>query len=226
MIDAPLQTDAKPATVLIVDGQPAVREGLANRISHLSDLQVCGEAGDVESALAIVSHTIPDLAIVDIDLKGGSGIELIKLLKDANPALYVLVWSMQADTIYAERALRAGAEGYINKDQATDHVIRAIRHILGGRIYLNELLADQLLRRSLGRIGEIQSSTPIVSLSHRELETYRLIGEGLSTREVAHRMITHVRTVETYLARIKKKFHFENRQQLVHAAVQWTLENR
>ena len=176
--------------------------------------------------MEFIAKTIPDIAIVDITLKTSSGFDLIKQLKERSSSIRVLVWSMHVDTHYAERALRAGAEGYINKEQATDHVIEAIRQILAGKIYLSHQMADQLLRRSIGGTRQKVGTTPIESLSDRELETYRLIGEGLSTKEVAKRMATHLRTVETYLARTKKKFNFESRQQLVHAAAQWVLENR
>lgn len=214
-----------PAKVLIVDGQPAVREGLVVRISPLPDLEVCGEASDGVEALEFVKKSLPDVAIVEISLKSGSGIELIRHLKERHPALHVMVWSMHADSLYAERALRAGADGYINKDQATDHVIEAIRHVLSGRIYLSASLADLLLRRSLGRGRQSEGSTPVELLSDRELEAYLLIGEGLSTREVAQAMNSQLKTVETYLARIKRKLNLNNRQRLVHAAAQWALDN-
>ncbi len=223
MIDAVLKTSAKPAKVLIVDGHPTVREGLAVRISSQTDLEVCGEASDGAEAIEFVGRTMPDIAVMDIALKTGGGIDLIKHLKEMNPSIHVMVWSMHADSVYAERVLRAGADGYINKDQATDHVIEAIRRVLTGRIYLSEPLADQLLRRSLVGIRPVLGATPVERLSDRELETYRLIGEGLSTKEVAIQMKTHLRTVETYLARIKRKFAFESRQQLVYAAAQWVL---
>lgn len=226
MIDTRNPTRTSPAKVLIVDDHPSVREGLSTRISGQADLEVCGEVSDGPEALEFVATTVPDVAIVDISLKTGSGIDLIKQLKEFNSNIHVLVWSMHVDSLYAERALRAGAEGYINKEQATEHVIEAIRQILSGKIYLSEPMADQLLRRSIGGARQALGTTPVERLSDRELETYRLIGEGLSTKEVAQRMATHLRTVETYLARTKKKFNFESRQQLVHAAAQWVLENR
>jgi DNA-binding NarL/FixJ family response regulator len=226
LIGAETQSFAPPATVLIVDDHPTVREGLALRISGLTDLVVCGEVSDVPEAMEFVSTTIPDIAVVDITLKTGSGIDLIKHFKEVRPSIHILGWSMHIDSLYAERVLRAGAEGYINKLEATEHIIEAIRHILTGKIYLSEPMADQLLRRSIGGARQTLGVTPVETLSDRELETYRLIGEGLSTREIAQRMDTHLRTVETFLARIKRKFNFENRQQLVHAAAQWSVENQ
>lgn len=226
LIDPGIRTCGTPARVLIVDDHPTVREGLALRISRQTDLVVCGEVSDVPEAMEFVRDSIPDVAVVDITLKTGSGIDLIKHFKDVSRSIHVLGWSMHVDSLYAERVLRAGAEGYINKLEATDLVIGAIRHILTGKIYLSEPMSDQLLRRSIGGARQVLGATPVETLSDRELETYRLIGEGLSTKEVAQRMDTHLRTVETYLARIKRKFNFENRQQLVHAAAQWSIENQ
>ena len=221
-----MATGPQRSTVLIVDDHPTMREGLSIRISRVADMQVCGEVSDGVEALAFVAKTMPDVAIVDVTLKTGSGIDLVKQLKELTPSLRVLVWSMHVDSLYAERALRAGADGYINKEEATDHVIEPIRHVLAGKIYLSERMADQLLRRSITGARQPRGTTPVEMLSDRELETYRLIGEGLSTREVALKMNTHLRTVETYLARTKKKFHLESRQQLVHAAIQWVMESR
>jgi DNA-binding NarL/FixJ family response regulator len=226
MTEVAIQNDTKRATVLIIDDHPTMREGLVYRISRTTDLEVCGEASDGAEAIEFLVTTMPDVAIVDVTLKTGSGIDLVKQLKELNSSIRVLVWSMHVDSLYAERALRAGAEGYINKEQATDHVIEAIRQILQGKIYLSEPMADQLLRRSISGVRLAPGMAPVDRLSDRELETYRLIGQGLTTKEVAKKMNTHLRTVETYLARTKKKFNFESRQQLVHAAVQWVLENR
>ena len=226
MNDGRIEPSSRPASVLIVDDHPTVREGLAVRIRRETDLIVCGEFSDGRGALEFIGTTIPDVAVVDISLKTGSGIDLTKQLKETSSSIRVLVWSMHVDSLYAERALRAGADGYINKEQATANVVDAIRDVLAGKIYLSGQTADQLLRRSICMARQASGATPIERLSDRELETYRLIGEGLSTKEVAQKMDTHLRTVETYLARAKKKFHFESRQQLIHAAAQWVLENR
>ncbi len=225
MLDTAIQTWVKPAKVLIIDHHPIFREGLTIQISRLTDLEVCGEADDGTDALQLVDTTRPDIVIVDSTLTSGNGIDLIKHFKERNPPIRVLVWSMHVDCRHAERALRAGAEGYINKSAAADQVIEAIRYVLAGRIYLSQPMADQLLRRFIGGVQQTQGTPPIERLSDRELETYRLIGEGLSTKEVAHKLATRLRTVETFLARIKKKFDLENRQQLVEAATQWVLEN-
>src|SRR5579871_6079740 len=140
----------KRARVLIVDDHPPVREALALRIGRQPDLEVCGEAADLGEALRLVADTEPDLAVVDISLKSGNGIDLIKRIKDRNDRVRMLVWSMHSESLYAERALRAGALGYINKDQATDKIVEAIRRVLDGKVWLSETVAERLLQQSVG----------------------------------------------------------------------------
>ena len=139
------------ARVLIVDDHPAVREALAMRIVRQADLEVCGEAADVGEALRLVADTKPDVAIVDISLKSGCGIDLIKRIKDKNETIRMLVWSTHSELLYAERALRAGALGYVSKDQATDKIVEAIRRVLEGKVYLSDAMVETMLR---GRSGE------------------------------------------------------------------------
>lgn len=139
----------KRARILIVDDHPAVREALASRIGRQADLEVCGEAADMSEAFRLVANTQPDLAVVDISLKTGSGIDLIKRIKDRNDHVFMLVWSMHSESLYAERALRAGALGYINKDQATDKIIEAIRRVLEGKVYLSDAMAEKMLHRAV-----------------------------------------------------------------------------
>ena len=215
-----------PARILIVDPHPAAREGLAFRISRQTDLEVCGEASDGAEAIELVGTARPDAAVLEMTLKSGSGIELIKHLKELHPDLRVLVWSSYLETHYAERSLRAGAEGFVHKQQPTDQVLDALRKILAGKIALSEPIADQLLRRSIGGALHAQGTISVEKLSDRELETFRLIGEGFSTNDISRKLETHMRTIETYLARIKRKFQFQNRQQLVQAATQWVLKSR
>ena len=140
----------KRARILIVDDHPAVREALASRIGRQPDLEVCGEAADMSEALRLVADTQPDLAVVDISLKTGSGIDLIKRIKDRNDSVRMLVWSMHSESLFAERALRAGALGYINKDQATDKIVEAIRRVLEGKVYLSDAMAEKMLHRAVG----------------------------------------------------------------------------
>ncbi len=193
----------KRARIVIVDDHPAVREALALRIGRQHDLEVCGEAADMGEALRLVAETQPDVAVIDISLKTGSGIDLIKRIKDRNHRVRMLVWSMHSEALYGERALRAGALGYINKDQATDKIVEAIRRVLEGKVFLSDALADRMLHRAVGGREEIQRS-PFDALADRELEVFRLIGEGTKTAEIAERLHLSVKTIETYRDRIRQ----------------------
>src|SRR5262245_46197806 len=174
------------AKVLIVDDHPVVREGLAMHLATQPDLEVCGEAEDLPGALALLASAGPDVAIIDISLKNSSGIELIKRIRDRQDAVRILVWSMYPESLYAERALRAGAQGYLNKGQATRHVLDAVRAILQGRVYVSGELADRLLQRVVGQKPEEHSA--ISGLSDRELEAFQHIGEGMTTESIAQKM--------------------------------------
>jgi len=206
-----------------VDDHPVVREGLAMHLATQADLQVCGEAEDVPGALAQLDSTRPDLAIVDISLKKGNGIDLIGRIKDRCPAVRILVWSMYAENLYAERALRAGAQGYLHKGRATSHLLDAIRAVLAGKVYVSEELADNLLHRVVR--GKTVERSSIDLLSNRELEAFELIGQGQTTEKIAALMNVSPKTVETYRARIKEKLGLSNVTELVHRAAQWVLEN-
>ena len=215
----------KRAQVLIVDDHPAVREALALRISRQPDLEVCGEAADTSDALRLVAEILPDAAVVDISLKIGNGIDLIKRIKDRNDHVRILVWSMHSESLYAERALRAGALGYINKDQATDRIVEAIRRVLEGKVYLSEAMAERMLQRAVGGAREEVTCSPVDFLADRELEVFRLIGGGVKTAEIADRLHLSVKTVETYRDRIRQKLHLDDGTILAHYATQWVLEN-
>ena len=212
------------ATILIVDDHPAVREGLALRINGQPDMRVCGEAADVAEALKVVAETNPDLAVIDISLKNGNGIELIKRIKSHNGSIRMLVWSMHNESLYAERALRAGAMGYIHKEHATDQIITAIRTVLEGKVYLSEPMATQMLDRMVHGGNVPLGRSPIESLSDRELEVFSLIGQGKDTHTIADTIKVSPKTVETYRARIKEKLDLHNSIELVRRAVQWVLE--
>jgi DNA-binding NarL/FixJ family response regulator len=215
----------KRARILIVDDHPAVREALASRISRQGDLEVCGEAVEIADALRLVTDTQPDLAVIDISLKNGNGIDLIKRIKERNDGVRMLVWSMHGESLYAERALRAGALGYINKDQATDKIIEAIRRVLDGKVYLSDEMAEKLLQRTVGG-GRIEAPrSPLELLADRELEVFRLIGQGAKTAEIAAKMHLSVKTVETYRDRIRQKLALRDGTELAHFATQWALEN-
>lgn len=215
----------KRARIMIVDDHPAVREALASRISRQRDLEVCGEAADMTEALRLVADTQPDLAVVDISLKNTSGIDLIKRIKDHNDHVRMLVWSMHAESLYAERALRAGALGYINKDQATDKIIDAIRRVLEGKVYLSEEMAEKMLHRAVGGGRKEPTRSPLDALADRELEVFRLIGQGVKTAAIAERTHLSVKTVETYRDRIRQKLDLHDGTALAHYATQWVLEN-
>ncbi len=210
------------AKVLIVDDHPVVREGLAMHLATQPDLEVCGDAEDLPGALTLLASARPDVAIIDISLKNSNGIDLIRRIRDRDQAVRILVWSMYPENLYAERALRAGAQGYLNKGQATHHVLDAVRAILRGRVYVSGVIAEQLLRRVVGRRPEERSA--IDSLSDRELEAFQLIGEGMTTESIAEKMHVSPKTVETFRARIKEKLGISNLTELIQRAAQWVVE--
>jgi DNA-binding NarL/FixJ family response regulator len=212
--------------VLIVDDHPAVREALALRIGRQPDLEVCGEAADMSEALRLFADTPPDVAVVDISLKTSNGIDLIKRLRDRRGDIRIVVWSMHSESLYAERALRAGALGYVNKDQATDRIIEAIRRVLEGKVYLSEAMTERMLQRSVGTTYEDLARSPLDVLTDRELEVFRLIGEGIKTAVIADRLHLSIKTVETYRDRIRQKLELSDGARLAHYATQWVLENR
>ena len=173
------------------------------RIGRQSDLEVCGEAADLSEALRLVADTQPDVAVVDISLKTGCGIDLIKRIKDRNDTVRMLVWSTHSESLYAERALRAGALGYINKDQATDKIVEGIRRVLEGKVYLSDAMVETMLHRTVGGGREEVTRSPLDALADRELEVFRLIGQGVKTAEIAERLHLSVKTIETYRDRIR-----------------------
>jgi DNA-binding NarL/FixJ family response regulator len=212
------------AKVLIVDDHPVVREGLAMHLATQPDLEVCGEAEDLSGALTLLGSARPDVAIIDISLKNSNGIELIRRIKGRDEAVRILVWSMYPENLYAERALRAGAHGYLNKAQATQHVLDAVRAVLQGRVYISGAMAEQLLQRVVGRKRDERSA--IDSLSNRELEAFHLIGEGMTTESIAEKMRVSPKTVETFRARIKEKMGISNLSELIQRAAQWVVESK
>lgn len=209
--------------VFIVDDHPAVRDGLASRFSAQPDLEVCGEADGVAQALQRIQETEPDVAVVDIQLKDGDGLDLVKRIKSRHESVRILVWSMYPDSLYARRALSAGALGYINKENTTGRIVDAVRRVAEGKIYLSEEISDRVLGRLVGGTGAAVSS-PIESLSDRELQVFRLIGEGLSTTRIAERLHLSSHTVDTHRQRIKQKFNIDSASQLARIATRWVLE--
>jgi DNA-binding NarL/FixJ family response regulator len=219
-----IEATRKTARVLIVDDHPAVREALAVRLGRLPDVEVCGEAADADEALRLAAASDPDVAVIDIALKTSNGIDLIKRLKARNERIRMIVWSMYSDDLYAERALRAGAMGYINKEEATDKIVEAIRQVLDGKVYLSSAMTEKLLKRSVGPARADLGCPAIESLSDRELDVFRLIGQGRKTREIAAQLYLSVKTVETYRDRIREKLGLADSTELARCAIQWTLE--
>lgn len=206
----------------LVDDHPIVRRGLTQLIEDEDDLSVCGEAEDVASALRLVEETSPDVLIVDIILKESNGLDLTARLHQQYQSLPCLIVSMHDEYIFAERALRAGARGYVMKQHGDELVVTAIRRVLDGGIYLSDELNNLLLGQIVGRRGS-NGSQPLSELSNRELEVFRAMGEGHSTGEIAKLLGVNHKTVETYRRRIRSKLNIESSRQLAVRAVEWTM---
>ena len=213
-------TNKNEKKILIVDDHPIVRRGLTELINQEKDLVVSGQAEDAYQAMEAIRAQKPDMAIIDISLKGTSGLELIKDIKTQYPSLPVLTLSMHDEFLYAERALRAGAKGYIMKQQATEDLIMAIRKVLGGHVYVSDTVGTKMLTSLLGA-GPEAGASAVDRLSDRELEVFGLIGLGHGTRQIAERLHLSVKTVETYRAHIKKKLNLANAAELLRYAIQW-----
>jgi len=206
-------------TVFVVDDHPVLRQGLALLINREPDLTVCGEAEEAQAAMRAIALKQPDLLIADISLNGPDGLDLLKDLRALYPDLPVLILSMHDESIYAERALRARANGYIMKQEATDRVLVAVRRILSGDIYLSDRMANKLLHQYIIG-GSADMKSRLSALSDRELEVFRLIGEGRSTRQIAEKLHLSIKTVETYQAHIKDKLSLRSGRELVQHAIQ------
>ena len=210
--------------LLLVDDHPLVRERIAELVRQEPDLAVCAEAESaVEAIRALRTHS-PDMAIVDITRKDSYGIELIKQLRELDPKLPMLVLSMHEESIYGERALRAGAKGYLAKHEASSKIIDAIRRILRGEIYVSEQLNRSLLQKVAGA-KSATGDTPVDVLTDRELEVFQLLGQGLAVREIADRLFVSVKTVEAHREHIKQKMKFGTSSELLRFAIQYCLQN-
>jgi DNA-binding NarL/FixJ family response regulator len=210
---------AKKAKILLIDDHPIVRQGLTQLINQEPDLAVCGHAEDGNSALHAIAVYKPDIVILDISLNGPDGLSVLKDIRLSHESLLVLVLSMHDESLYAERALRAGANGYIMKQEATEKVLQAIRRIRGGEIYVSDRIAKRLLRQAV--TSPATGKSPIEALTDRELAVFRLIGKGRATREIADDLHVSVKTVESYQAHIKEKLSLKNGRELVQHAFQW-----
>lgn len=219
--DQPLpRLDSSVTRIFLVDDHPIVRKGMTELINQQPDMAVCGEASSVEEARRLLPEVKPDLVIIDIGLQGASGMELLNYLKNHEPDLLTLVLSMHDEALYAERALRAGARGYVMKHEATTRLQAAIRRVLKGRIYLSERMTDRMLERATHGDGDYEA-TPLEKLSDRELEVFQLIGQGLRTSEIADSLCLSVKTIETHRAHIKEKLRLTSAAELVKHAVAW-----
>lgn len=209
--------------VLIVDDHPIVRQGLARLIEREPDIAVSEGADNVADAFEEVKALQPDLVLVDISLKGSHGIELISQIKAYNDRIKTIVWSMFDEKVYAERALRAGARGYVNKQESIETVVAAIRQVLRDDVYLSPRMTNRILQR-LGA-GNTAETDPVASLSDREIEVFRMIGEGMTTQAIARKLGLRPKTIESHREKIKIKLNLKNAAELNCRAVQWMLEN-
>lgn len=214
------KSETKKTKIIIVDDHPIVRQGLTELINSESDLEVCAQAEDAHQALKLIREVHPDMAIVDISLKQTSGMELIKDINAQYPRLQVLALSMHDESLYAERALRAGARGYIMKQEATEKVVSAIRKAQDGQLYVSDRMQERMVRKLVGSKSQVMASA-IGSLSDRELEVFMLIGQGFSTRQIADKFHLSVKTIETYRAHIKEKLNLPSATEMLQYAIQW-----
>jgi len=205
---------------MIVDDHPIFRKGLAQLINEEDDMAVCAEAETVFDAQKMIAKTRPDMLIVDISLKDASGLELVKYMRERNVKIPVLVLSMHEESEYAERAMKAGAQGFIMKQEMTNNVISAIRRVLSGKNYLSENMLDSILER-IGDMDRNAPEDPVRRLSNRELEVFGMIGRGIKNGEIASRLNVSVKTVGTYRENIKKKLNARNSGQLMKMAIEW-----
>jgi DNA-binding NarL/FixJ family response regulator len=209
--------------VLIVDDHPLMRQGLAQLINQQPDLAICGEAEDAPQALRQTSELKPDVVIVDLSLKGLDGIELIKSLRLQYAQLPVLVLSMHDEALYAERALKAGAWGYIMKQEATNQVLSALRRVLAGEIHVSQSVSSKIVQGMVG--SGISKRSPLERLSDRELEVFCKIGRGAATKQIAAELHLSVKTIETHCAHIKEKLRLQSQRELVQHAIRWVIQN-
>jgi len=214
----------KAKNIFIVDDHPLIRRGVRQLFEAEPMLSTCGEAATIADALIGIKESTPDLVIVDISLPDGSGLDLIKRIKLINDSLPILVSSMHDEGLLAERVLRAGAMGYVSKQEAPEHLVGAIKKIFEGKVYLSERVTDRLLTNSYAGNKSTIPQSPIEALSNRELEVFEQIGEGFSTVQIAEHLNLSVKTIETHRAHIKEKLSLASSAELIRHAVQWSLE--
>jgi DNA-binding NarL/FixJ family response regulator len=216
----PCANAARKHRIFLVDDHPLVREGLTNLINEQNDLIVCGEAEDSAGAITGITKTRPDVVLVDISLKNESGLELVKNLESQFPLVALIVLSMHDEALYAERALRAGARGYVMKRESTKSVLASIRRVLEGGVYVSERVVNSMARRFSSSPKGVENS-PVERLSDRELEIFRLLGQGRTTAQIAEDLHLSLKTVQAYCARAKEKFGVSSLGELLRAAIRW-----
>lgn len=220
------QSMSSETQILIVDDHPMVRRGLSDMLSREPGLKVCAEASHAGEALEKASAARPDLIIIDLSLQEGSGLELIKQIRAQSSDVKMLVVSMHDEKLFAERALHAGAQGYINKGASPEEFIQAIRSVLKGKVYLSPQMTERVLERCVDQDSAELSASPIESLTDRELEVFLLIGQGLTTRQIAEHLSLSVKTIETHRDSIKQKLNVRTGAELNRQAVAWSLEQK
>jgi DNA-binding NarL/FixJ family response regulator len=219
MSDSATRGDKAQIKVFLVEDHPVFRFGLRELIEQELDLQVCGEAENIGTAWDKISSNQPDLVIIDISLIGRSGLELVKQIKDEYPDLPTLVLSMHEEALYAERALQAGARGYIMKHETANLIVDAIRKVCSGEVYLSTKMTSEVLYKMV--VGAVKGPLPQQCLTNRELEVFEMVGRGLTTQEISKRLCLSAKTIGTYRERIKEKLKLRNASELAHRAVQW-----
>jgi DNA-binding NarL/FixJ family response regulator len=221
---AQMRTATKQHTVVLVDDHPLLRRGVAEVINVEDDLRVVGEAGTMQEAFKLTAEHKPDVIVVDVSLDGNNGLELMKQLVFRDSELRMLAYSMHDEQIYAERALRAGAKGYLMKQEPPEVLKNAIRTVLKGKIFLSQQMSDRLLGKLVGAgNGQAVSASPVETLSDRELEVLHLLGQGMTTSKIADKLCLSVKTVETYREHLKQKLHLQSGPELLRYAIEWSL---
>jgi len=215
------QTSSPKKTVFIVDDHPMVRDWLSRLINKEADLEICGFAENADEAIPAIARLRPSISIIDISLQGKSGLELIRLLTERNPSGLLLVLSMHDEAVYAHRAFRLGARGYVTKRETAEKVVIAIRYILAGGLYVNKAYAETI-PLGLGYYKNALSSDPVSLLSDRELEVFRLLAAGNQTPEIAAELSVSLKTVQSFCSRIKDKLNLRNAGELLQAATRWS----
>jgi DNA-binding NarL/FixJ family response regulator len=222
--ETPTAVEQTKVRVLVVDDHELLRSALKGLLANEPNVEICGEADEEDEAFRLVSALQPNLVFVDLALKTGNGLDLVKRIKAKDPSIRVVVLSMYDSRLFAERALRSGASGYINKQQPSSDILQAVRTVMNGDIYLSETMTREMLRRA-SHGNEPWSRSPIEDLSDRELEIFRLIGQGRATRQIAAELHISTSTVETYRERLKTKMGLKNGAELTRRAMQWMMEN-